>query len=345
MKGDIVFISGNSNKPLAQKIADSLFIELSKSQVTYFSNTESRPIIAESVRGKHVFILQTGAHNATSNDGRNLSVNDVIIDTLLIADAVTRSGCKTITLLCPCYPYARQDKKDKARAAISAKCIADLFWAKGIKRIVSTELHNPCIQGFFPKSVDNLYTMDLIVNWLRSNEFGGTSPSAFRQKYVVVSPDEGGFKRASVFSDKLGLPFLAMSKQRDYSKENTVSKNILLGDATILNEKTAIILDDMLDTAGTAVNTIDILIQNGAKDVIVCVTHGVLSGPAKERIDKCEYLKYVLMSDSINHNDLGVSSNSGPSGPNKYKMFSLADLYAQVMLRLIEGRSISEIFE
>jgi ribose-phosphate pyrophosphokinase len=296
-------------------------------------------VITESVRGKTVYILQSGSHNAEDPEtGRQLSVNDMIMETLLIADAVTRSGCKNIILLCPCYPYARQDKKDKARAAISAKCVADLFEAKGIKRIVATELHNPCIQGFFGKSVDNLYTMDLIIEWLRENEFPLLSG---KDDYVVISPDEGGFKRGSVFADKLGLPFLAMSKQRDYSQKNVVSKNVLLGDSDALKGKTAIILDDMLDTGGTAIQTIWLLVELGAKDVIICVTHGVLSGNAVERIEGCERLKYLLMSDSLS---FPCHANFAKA-KGKLRVFTLAKLYSDVVQRLVEGRSISEIFE
>jgi ribose-phosphate pyrophosphokinase len=338
MMNSIVFISGNSNPQLAKDICSNLGITCSESSVTYFSNTEGRPVIAESVRGRTVYILQSGSHNAVDPEtGRELSVNDMVMETLLVADAVTRSGCKNIILLCPCYPYARQDKKDKARAAISAKVVADLFEAKGIKRIVATELHNPCIQGFFGKSVDNLYTMDLIVDWLREDEFEGEP----HDNYVVISPDEGGFKRGSVFADKLGLPFLAMSKQRDYSQKNVVSKNVLLGDSDVLKGKTAIILDDMLDTGGTAIQTIWLLVELGAKDVIICVTHGVLSGNAVERIEGCERLKYLLMSDSLS---LPHHANFAKA-KGKLRVFTLAKLYSDVVQRLVEGRSISEIFE
>jgi len=347
-KGICIF-SGSSNRKLASEICSTLGVSLGHANIEYFANSEARPVISDSVREQNVFVIQTGAKCKVA--GVDRSVNDMLMETLLLVDACKRSGCKHVTLLLPCYPYARQDKKDSARAAISARVVANMIKAIGagaVKRIVCVELHNPCIQGFFDISVDNLYTMDLIVDFLRScvfpealREWAIEHPEEsydFKKQYVVVAPDEGGFKRASVFADKLKLPFLGMSKTRDYSQKNYVSKSVILGDHSLLHGKTALILDDMIDTCGTCIKTVEALSAHGIKNVIVCATHGILSDPAIDRINACDLIKCVVVSDSLDQTDNATACS-------KLRVFSLAKLYAEVIKRLVERRSISEMFD
>ena len=281
--------AGNSNPRLAKDICKNLGIPLSDCELTYFANTEVRLRLNESVRDKNIFLIQTGS----SENGR--SVNDHIIETLALMDTCRRSGCKSITLIIPNFPYARQDKKDSPRGAITSRLIANLLEAAGLTRIVCVELHAACIQGFFNVCCDNLYTTDLIKEYFDTNIFGND----YKEKFVVISPDEGAMKKTRIFANKVGLPFLTMSKERDYEVANTVSKTILLGNPKLLKDKTAIIIDDMLDTGGTILKAVDVLKQYGAKDVIVAVTHGLLSGPALDRINGCDDLKSVIVSDSI----------------------------------------------
>lgn len=328
---NIRIFCGNSHPGLAKKVCQHLQIPLGNLEIDYFSNTETRINLKESVRDKDIFFIQTGSNNP------NRHINDYIVETMLFMDTCRRSGCKSITLLMPCYPYARQDKKDSPRASISASLLARLFEECGLTRIVCVELHAACIQGFFKVCADNLYTIDLIVEKLVNDifiEYDGD----YKDQIVVVSPDEGGFKRARIVSDKLDVPFLAMSKRRDYSQKNKVEESVLLGDQTLIKGKTAIVVDDMLDTGGTVVKTVNLLEKYGAKDVIVAVTHGILSGPAIDRINNTKALKYVVISDS-----LPTSKHQQKS--NKIREFSISKLLAQVIKRLVKGQSISVIFD
>lgn len=329
---NVKIFSGNSHPKLAQEICKHLDIPLGNLKITYFSNTESRIILDESIRGKDIFFIQTGSGSMQPN---NLHVNDHIVETLLFMDTCRRSGCNSFTLVMPCYTYARQDKKDSARASISASCLARIYESCGLTRIVCVELHAACIQGFFQVCADNLYTTDLMVEKLRCDVLDKEN---YKNECVVISPDEGGFKRAQVVASKLDVPFLAMSKKRDYSKENKVEESILLGDQSQLQNKTAIVVDDMIDTAGTVLKTAEVLRKFGAKDVVVSVTHGILSGPAIDRINNCEDLKCLVISDSLPTEHL-VQQTS------KIQVFTISKLISRVIDRLITGQSVSEIFK
>ena len=290
-----VVFGGNSHPELTKGICEHLGIKSGKCDIKYFGNTESRPLVDESVRNKDVYIIQTGSFDRSKESiqkyGTYRNVNDHIQETILLMDACKRSGCGNITLIIPCYPYARQDKKDKPRACISAKVIAKQFETFGLHRIVCVELHNSCIQGYFDVCCDNLYTSNFMVELLKSNYNVS--------ELVIISPDEGGVKRASIVASKLNRPFLTLRKDRDYNTENKVKGSMLLGDASEIKGKTAVIVDDMLDTGGTAIKTVKLLRKEGAKDVIVIVTHGILSGPALDRINNEESLKSVIVINSI----------------------------------------------
>lgn len=195
----------------------------------------------------------------------------------------------------PCYAYARQDKKDKPRAAISAKMVAKQFELfKKFERITCVELHNSCIQGYFDVCCDNLYTSGIMVDVLKDN-FDVND-------LIIISPDEGGAKRAGIVADKLKRPLLTMRKKRDYSTENKIEETKVMGDPDeiqLLKGRTAVIVDDMLDTGGTVVETVKVLRREGAQEVAVIVTHGILSGPAIDRINSEPFLTNVFVSNSL----------------------------------------------
>ena len=329
-----VVFSGNSHPKLASSICKHLGTELGNCDIRYFGNTEARPLVGESVRNKDVYIIQTGSFDYSDECfkkfGVHRNVNDHIQETLLLMDACKRSGCGNITLIAPCYPYARQDKKDKPRACISAQVIARQFQTFGLHRIVCVELHNSCIQGYFDVCCDNLYTSDAMVEKLTS-EFNVDD-------LVIISPDEGGVKRASIVAAKLGRPVLTMRKDRDYETENKVKESMLLGDSDQLKGKTAVIVDDMLDTGGTVIKTVKLLRDEGATDVVVIVTHGILSGPAVDRINGEPFLKQVIVSNSL------PQSYNIEKCP-KLSVFEIDEMLAEVVKRLVNGKSISEMYD
>ena len=326
--------SGNSHPALAKGICDYLGIGLGLCEIRYFGNTESRPIVDETVRSKDVYIVQTGSFDYSDESkesfGLYRNVNDHIQEMLLLMDCCKRSGCGSITLIVPCYPYARQDKKDKPRACISARVIARQFEAFGAEGVVCVELHNSCIQGYFDVSCDNLYTSDMMVDILK-------------EKYdpldlVIISPDEGGFKRASIVAAKLERPILTMRKNRNYNYENRVDQSSLLGEGEVLKGKLAVIVDDMLDTGGTVINTVKILKDEGARGVVVIVTHGILSGPAIDRINNEDFLESVIVSNSL-------PQDVNEKRCEKLVVFKIDNLLGEVVSRLVDGKSVSELFE
>jgi ribose-phosphate pyrophosphokinase len=337
-----IIFCGTAHIELAQGICDELKVPLGKCEIRYFANTEQKPIIDESVRGKHIFIIQTGVSDAEYDQPNkngpptrlSLSVSDRVMETLLIMDACTRSGCASITLFMPLYPYARQDKKDKARACISASMVAQQFQVcRKFERILCVELHNPCIQGYFGGACDNLYTSNLMCDELRA-QFNVND-------LVIVSPDEGGIKRAAVVSGKLARPFIFLGKERDYSKENTVKETKIMGEAKDIDQlqgKTAVIVDDMIDTGGTMIESVKILTKGGAKNVVVIVTHGILSGAALTRINNEPLLEKVIVSNS-------VPQTKNMQKCPKLSVFKLDKLLAAAVDALVNGKSVSELFD
>lgn len=251
----------------------------------------------------------------------------------LIMDACNRGGCKSMTILVPCYPYARQDKKDTSRAPISTAVVADML--RHATRVVCFDLHNPCIQALFHQSCDNLFTTKLQEHWLRTELFAGGGD--YHEQYVLISPDEGAMKKTRIIANKLGLPFMTMSKTRDYSLENHVDEIVLLGNPELLHGKTAIIIDDMIDTAGTVLEAVAKLTYHGAVGCGVIATHGVLSGPAIDRINGCDALTFVLVSDT-----LPQSANQLRS--SKVIVYSISAMLAEVIRRITMDHSLSSLF-
>ena len=356
---NVRLVAGNSHPELAMRVAADLGIGLTDGGVSYFSNTETciKPDDAAegTFRGKSVFILQTGCADMSPESmaefGQHRSINDHIIEVLLLMDACRRGGCNDITLLIPCYPYARQDKKDSSRAPISAAVIAKLFESQGVDRIICLDLHNSCIQGLFSdpfrRCSDNLYPTKVLREWLMNNVFEANivGDPSYTDRYVVIAPDAGATQEVEKVAGYLGLDFLTMNKARDYTTKNKVKKIQLQCAPEMLEGKTpqdflagrtAIIIDDMADTCGTVVAAIEKLMSYGVESCIVAVTHGVLSGPALERIDACEGLKLVLVSDSL------------PQARNlarckKLRVYSVGKFLAELVRRTVLQKSFSTL--
>jgi ribose-phosphate pyrophosphokinase len=323
-------ISGNSHMELARNVARIMKTSLIDAEIQYFKNGEIRPIIRES----DIIIIQSGCGNIV--DGKEKSLNDTIMEVIILSKTLKSAGSGIITLVMPNYPYARQDKKDNPRGCISARYVADILQNAGVDRIVCMDLHSSQIQGFFQIPCDNLYAVNLIRDYLWKNVF--SKEEDYTQKYVVVAPDEGALKRAKDYSLRFGLKVVAVSKERDDSKKNEVKSAHLIGDPNLIQGRTAIIVDDMCDTFGTIQTVSKILTNAGAKDIIVAVTHGILSDPAMERLNATDEVKMMLVSDSIPQEKKAAQSD-------KLKVFSIAPLISEVISRISNNQSVSEIFK
>ncbi len=328
-------IGGSSNPKLVSDVSKLLKRKPIGNVFEYFANTEFRPRIPESVRNKDIFVLQSGGYT-TKDDCERRTANDYVMETYILAKTLRRSDAKTVNLIVPFFPYSREEKKDNPRGAISARDVADLFELAKVDRVITFDLHAPQIQGFFNVPCDNLYTTHIIKKYLDKHVFG--KGLSYKEKFVLVAPDEGALKRIKEFAGLFKLPFLVLSKERDYSKKNTVSKTVLIGDKKYLEGRTAIIIDDMIDTFGTVNKATEVLKRKGAKDLIVCATHGILSGPAIELINKNDFIKMVLVSDSI-------PQTVHKKMCKKLKVFTIAPVIADIVKRLTQGNSISQMFE
>ncbi len=261
--------AGNSNRELAHQICDSLEIPLGRALVSTFSDGEIRVEIGENVRGADVFVIQSGAH----------PVNDNLMELLVMVDAFKRASARRITAVIPYYSYARQDRKNKPRVPITARLVADLIARVGAHRILTMDLHAGQIQGFFDVPVDNLYASPILLPYIREH---------FDKDMVIVSPDAGGVPRARAYAKLLRSGLAMIDKRR--SNVNEAEALNIIGEVA---GKTAVVLDDMVDTGGTLVEATKSLLEKGAKEVHACVTHAVLSGPAVERIEKSELKRFV----------------------------------------------------
>ena len=330
---NICVISGNSHPLLVEKICKHLEIPLFPAKMQYFANGEIRPIIEDSIRGKDVYIVQTGASR-----GKH-SINDHIMETILLAKTCKRSDANSITLISPLYPYARQDKKDNPRGSISARDVADMFEMSEINRIISFDLHSAQIQGFANIPIDNLYAINRINTVLKEllfDEF--RERKEYKDMFVAVAPDEGALKRTMTYANKFDIPFVVLGKVRDYSKLNVVEKSILIGDPKYIVGRVAIVIDDMVDTMGTILKTSETLIDNGVSKIIVVVTHGILSGPAIDRLNMSKNVDMLICSNSICHEENKKKSD-------KLIVYDISDMIANVIRTLNEGGSISKLFK
>ncbi len=313
MHDKIKIFSGNSNPDLAQKICNCLGVPLGNARVRRFSDGEVMVEIGENVRGRDVYVVQSTC----------APTNDNLMELLVITDALKRASAATITAVIPYYGYARQDRKAAPRTPITAKLVADLITTAGVNRVVTIDLHAGQIQGFFNIPVDNLYAAPVILDYLK-DRFSG-------EQVVMVSPDAGGTERARAFAKRLEYSLAVIDKRR--TGPNVAEVMHLIGD---VRDKIAVILDDMIDTAGTLTQAAKALKQNGAKAVYACATHGVLSGPAIERINASD-IEEVVLTDTI-------PDGNSAQATTKIKMLSVADLLAEAIRRIHEDESVSSLF-
>ncbi len=311
MNGFIIF-SGNSNPELTKKICNYLNVPMGEAKVKTFSDGEIQIEINENVRSKDVFIIQSTCS----------PVNDTLVELLLLLDALKRSSANRITAVIPYYGYARQDKKVAPRVPISAKLVADLLTVAGSNRLITMDLHAGQIQGFFNIPVDNLYAAPVILNYIKNN---------FQDDLVIISPDAGGVERARAFAKRLHADLAIIDKRRE--APNKAKAMAVIGD---VKGKVAIILDDMVDTAGTLIEATHAIINKGAKEIHACCAHPVLSGEAVNRLTDSP-LKTLIVSDTI-------PLNSKSSACDKIKVLSVADLIGEAIIRSHKGDSVTSLF-
>ncbi len=308
---DIKIFACNSNKPLAEKIAKQLGLPLSKCDVGTFSDGEITVSIGETVRGSDVFIIQSTC----------TPVNNNLMELLIMIDAMKRASAGRITAVIPYFGYARQDRKSKSRDPISAKLVADLITAAGADRVLTMDLHAAQIQGFFNIPLDHLEGMPILSQYIERKNL---------QDLVIVSPDLGSVNRARKIANRLDVPIAIIDKRRP--KPNVSEIMNIIGD---IKDKNLLIIDDIIDTAGTLCNAANALKERGAKSVRACATHGILSGPAIERIQSSA-LEELILLDTI------------PLAPekklDKIKVESVAPIFSQAIQRIYADQSVSTLF-
>ena len=302
---------GNANRALAEEIVDYLGVPLGEAKVKRFQDGEIAIAIDESVRGADVFVVQPTCRPA----------NDNIMELMIMIDALRRASARRISPIIPSYGYARQERKSKARDPITAKLMANLITTAGADRVVTMDLHAPAIQGFFDIPVDHLPGVPILAEYFKSKGLDNV---------VVVSPDHGGVQRARNLADRIGAPLAIIDKRRPEPNVSEIMN--VIGD---ISGKHVIMIDDIIDTAGTITQGAQVLMDRGAIDVYACCTHPVLSGPALERLDK-SVIKEVVVTNTI------------PLDPekmiSKIKVLSVAPLLGAAIVRIHEDLSVSKLF-
>lgn len=304
----------NSNPELAGEIAKVIGVELGKCSVTRFSDGEIQINIEESIRGCDVFIIQS----------TSAPVNEHLMELLIMIDALKRASAKSINLVIPYYGYARQDRKARAREPITAKLAANLLETAGATRVITLDLHAPQIQGFFDIPIDHLMGVPILSQYFGDRDLGGD--------IVVVSPDHGGVTRARKLAERLKAPIAIIDKRRP--RPNVAEVMNIVGN---IEGKVAILIDDIIDTAGTITLAANALVENGAKEVYACCTHPVLSGPALERIENSK-IKELVVTNSIRLTDEKQASA-------KIRQLSVAELLGEAIIRVHEEQSVSILFD
>jgi len=312
--------TGRTHPSLAQEVADHLGTTLGDANIVQFANGEIRPRFSDSIRGGDVFVMQT--HYGTDAG----SINDSIMEQLIMIDAAQRASAKRITAVCPFYGYARQDRKAEGREPITARLVADLFKAAGATRMVSIDLHSSQIQGFFAGPVDHLTALPVLESYVRNNA---------SNDLVIVSPDAGRVKVAERFAQHLGdknADVAFINKRRPKGTTNVAIAKEVIGD---IEGRLCILTDDMIDTGGTIVSAAELLLERGAKEVWAMATHGVLSGPAVERLSGSPIERVVL-------------TNTLPLGADKQfaklEVLSVAKIIGDALAAVFDETSVSELF-
>jgi ribose-phosphate pyrophosphokinase len=314
----MMIFAGSSYQELAEEVAEHLGMRVGEVQLSSFANGERYARFGESVRGADVFVLQS--HLSTPA----MSINDFIIEQLVMLDALKRASAKRTIAVIPYYGYSRSDKKARSREAIAARMIADLYQAVGVDRIMSVDLHTGQIQGFFNNPFDHLTALPLLEQWITEN----TDPA----KRVIVSPDAGRVRLTEKFAGHLGAPIAILHKRRDPTRHNVAETLDVIGD---VEGRTAVLIDDMIDTAGTIVGAAALLKERGAERVIACATHPIFSGPAVERLDASVIERVVVTNTIPLPADLHM---------DKLVVLSIAPILASALRAVFEDESVSEIF-
>jgi ribose-phosphate pyrophosphokinase len=311
----MVLVSGRAHPELAEAVARELDCELVPTSAYDFANGEIYVRFSESVRGAFAFCLQS--HTSP--------INQWIMEHLIMCDALKRASAKSITAILPFYGYARQDKKHRGREPISARLVADLFETAGADRLMSVDLHTAQIQGFFNGPVDHLWALPILTNYVRTR--------VDRSRLTIVSPDAGRVRLADQWSDRLAAPLAIIHKRRDPKVANQVKVHELVGE---VEGRTCVIVDDMIDTAGTIVQAAEALRQNGAAQVIVAATHAVLSGPAVERL-KDSVISEVVVTDTLPIEE--------EKRFDKLTVLSIAPLIARAIREVFDDGSVTSLFD
>ena len=304
-KAPVMVFSGTNSRYLAEKICASLDCPLGKMNITHFADGEFAVSYEESIRGAHVFLVQSTFPNS-----------DNLMELLLMIDAAQRASAKSVVAVIPYFGWARQDRKDKPRVSIGAKLVADLLSVAGIDRLITMDLHADQIQGFFNIPVDHLYASAVFLPYIESLKL---------KDLVIATPDVGGSKRASTFSKYLGVPLVLCNKSRE--KANEVASMQIIGDVT---DKNVVLVDDIVDTAGTITKAANIMLEAGAKSVRAIASHCVMSDPASFRVQESS-LTEIVFTDSIPYSKKCA----------KVKQLSIADMFAETIKRVVNNESIS----
>jgi len=317
--------SGTANQPLADEVCHFLGMQRGQAQVTRFADGECYVQIQENVRGGDVFVMQPTCR--TFNGTKSASVDEHLMELLLMIDALKRASARRITAVIPYFGYARQDRKDKPRSPISSKLVADLLTAAGAHRALIVDLHTPQLQGFFNIPVDHLFASPVLVDHFRKLAL---------PNLTIVSPDAGGVERARFFAKKVDAALAIVDKRR--VEMNVAEIMHVIGD---VNGRTCLIIDDLIDTAGTLVKTAAALKDNGAGDVYACASHAVLSGPAVENI-RNSVIKEVVVTNTIPLNDEANAARVEKGG--KIAVLSIAGLIGRAIQANHEETSVSKLF-
>lgn len=300
--------SGTKSRYFAEKVCDSLGCPLGNMIIEYFADGEFSVSYEESIRGRQVFLIQSTFPNS-----------DNLMELLLMIDAAKRASAKSIIAVIPYFGWARQDRKDKPRVSIGAKLIADMLSTTGISRLITMDLHADQIQGFFDVPVDHLYASGVFVDYMKTFN---------RENLVIATPDVGGTKRASAYAKFLGCPMVICYKIR--KKANVISDMQIIGDVEGMD---VLLIDDIVDTAGTMTKAAELIMQNGARSVRAVASHAVMSDPASERVEKSS-LNEIIFTDSIPYT----------KSCSKVKVLSVADMFANAIMRVCNNESISSLY-
>jgi len=315
-KKKLILVAGRAHPELSDEVANYLRVPLGNCVLSTFANGEIYCRYGENVRSADIFVFQT--HGSTES-----SINDALMEQLIMIDAAKRASAKRITAVCPFYGYARQDRKAEGREPITARLVADMLTVAGADRVVTVDLHTGQIQGFFDYPVDHLTAVPVLAQYLQENVDGETT---------IVAPDAGGGKLARRFADRLNADIAFIDKRRPKGTHNVAVATDVVGE---IDGRTCIIVDDMIDTAGTVVSAANLLIDRGASQVYIAATHGLLSGPAVDRL-KNGPIREVVVTNTVPVPDEKRFDN--------LRVLSIAPLLAQAIDRVFEDGSVSDLF-